>query len=659
MRPCALLSSAGCAAAVFPAGVQASTGDGPVVAVVVLPDLAGFLLLLFLVVAVVAASTALVIRRYHVHREALRLSEETSRVLLNASADPSYLLDAEGRILAMNQAARLQSDAPAPGSSLFDRFPPQLAASRRAAVDMVLQNGKPLRLEDQYEEGFWEHTIHPILDTAGRTTRIAFSSRDVSQRRQLETTLQSTVKFLRLILESSRSVAIISTDRQGLVQFWNAGATHLLGYATADAVGALRLPEILPGGHEPVHEELMAVMTRVLGHGETVQESLPVRRSDGRVRTLRITFSPEIEPNGIVEGMLLIGEDITEQERSRKETEQAVRQLRLLAFTLNCAKDAFVITDLDNIVLYVNQAFIDTYGYSEEEIIGKNVMIIRSSSIAGDLSERIRSGTRTGGWSGEIMNRRKNGEEFPVELWTSTVRNDQGEAVALVGVAREITERKRSEDQIRSSLAEKEILLKEIHHRVKNNLQIITSLLNLQSSKAESVEIQAILQESQTRVKSMALVHEELYQSDDFARVDFADYIRRLTTNLFRTYQTTPAAVSLLVDVQELFLPVDTAVPCGLIINELVSNALKHAFRDGQGGTVTIQLQSDGALYVLSVSDDGIGLPAGLDPETTETLGLQLVSTLTHQLGGTLAVVRNGGTRFEVQFVDQQQRKRG
>jgi two-component sensor histidine kinase len=173
----------------------------------------------------------------------------------------------------------------------------------------------------------------------------------------------------------------------------------------------------------------------------------------------------------------------------------------------------------------------------------------------------------------------------------------------------------------------------------------------------ESAEIQSLLRESQTRVKSMALVHEELYQSEDFSRVDFADYIRRLTTNLFHTYQTGPVPISLLVDVQELFLTVDTAIPCGLIINELVSNALKHAFRGREGGTVTIQLQSDGVLYLLRVSDDGIGLPPEIDPATTESLGLQLVSTLSHQLGGTLAVIRDRGTRFEIQFVEQQQRR--
>jgi PAS domain S-box-containing protein len=598
------------------------------------------------------------LRRNRRHRLELRLSEQTSLALLNASTDPSYLLDAECRIIAMNHAAGLLPGVPAPGTTFFDFIPPALAASRRAAMETVLSNRKPVRLEDRYDGKHYEHTIYPVLDASGKPTRIAFSTRDVTERRQLEETLQSTVQYLRLILESSRSVGIVSTDRLGVVHFWNTGATHILGFSPEDVVGKVRLNEFLPSGDHHGEERLMGLMTRVMGGGETVQESFSLRHRDGRERMIRLTFSPEIEPLGLVQGMLLIGEDITEQEHARRETDQAERQLRLLAFTLNCAKDAFVITDLQNMVIYVNQAFIDTYGYTEDEIIGKDVMVIRSSRVAKELSERIRQGTRAAGWSGEIMNRRKDGEEFPVELWTSTVRNDHGEPVALVGVAREITERRRTEDQIKASLAEKEVLLKEIHHRVKNNLQIITSLLSLQSGKVESPEIQSLLRESQTRVKSMALVHEELYQSEDFSRVDFADYIRRLTSNLFHTYQTGPIPISLLVDVQELFLTVDTAVPCGLIINELVSNALKHAFRNREGGTVTIRLQSDGAFYVLTVSDDGIGLPPGIDPATTESLGLQLVSTLTHQLGGTLSVTRDQGTRFEVQFVEQQQRRK-
>lgn len=615
------------------------------------------LILLFLVACSVLGLGWLLVRYVSRQRTDSRLGEDTSRALLNASTDPCYLLDAAGRVLAMNHAARTLPDVPAAGSSLFSRIPSALATSRLAALEQVMLSRQPLRLEDQHEGKHFEHNLYPIPDPGGVITRATFSTRDVTERHGLEATLSSTVQFLRQILESSTTVAIISTDRQGLVLFWNTGAGNVLGFDADETVGQKTVEQLLPSDDASSQEVLMKVMMRVLGGGETVVHIMPFIHRDGRRRTLRVTFSPQHDNAGAVQGMLLIGEDITERELARRETEQAERQLRLLAFTLNCAKDAFVISDLDDHVLYVNQAFTDMYGYTEEELIGNDVTMVRSLRTPPELSERIRQGTRGAGWSGEVMNRRKDGTEFPVELWTSTVRNDQGEPVALVGVAREITERKAAEDKIRASLHEKEVLLKEIHHRVKNNLQVITSLLSLQSAKIPGAEIQAILKESQTRVKSMALVHEELYQSEDFSRVDFADYIRRLTSNLFHTYQTGPVVVSLRVDVEKVYLTVDTAIPCGLIINELVSNALKHAFHGRAEGSITIRLQRDGAAHVLTVSDDGVGLPLEVDPRTTETLGLQLVSTLTRQLGGSLAVTREKGTQFELRFVEQLQRR--
>jgi len=618
-----------------------------------------FAIPLFLLACSTVALGWIVLRRRARQRRDLRISEETSRALLNASADPSYLLDAGGGILAMNQAARALPLAPPAGSSFFSMFPPSLAATRRAAFEQVIQNGQPLRLEDQHDGKHFEHSLHPVPDPRGLPTRITFSTRDVTDRRQLEATLSNTVQFLRQILESSTTVAIISTDRQGKVLFWNTGAGNVLGFGTDETVDRVTLETLLPPDDVKARESLMQAMTQVLGGQETVALVMPFRHKDGRNRTLQLTISPQQEGTGQIQGMLLIGEDITERELARRETEQAERQVRLLAFTLNCAKDAFVITDMDNRILYVNQAFVDTYGYTEDELTGKDILIIRSPTVSSELSDSISQGTRSSGWSGEIMNRRKNGEDFPVELWTSTVRNDQGQPVALVGVAREITERKETENQIKASLEEKEILLKEIHHRVKNNLQVITSLLSLQSAKIPNQDIQAILKESQTRVKSMALVHEELYQSEDLSRIDFADYIRRLTTNLFHTYQTGPVHISLLVDIEEVFLTVDTAIPCGLIVNELVSNALKHAFRGRQGGTVTIRLQRDEADFLLTVRDDGVGLAGDIDPAVTETLGLQLVTTLTRQLGGKLSVFRDEGTRFEIRFVEQVPHRRG
>jgi two-component sensor histidine kinase len=233
---------------------------------------------------------------------------------------------------------------------------------------------------------------------------------------------------------------------------------------------------------------------------------------------------------------------------------------------------------------------------------------------------------------------------------TAIVRNDLGEPVATVAVTRDITERVDADGRIRASLKEKEVLLKEIHHRVKNNLQVISSLLNLQSAQEQNPAILAALKESQGRVRSMALVHEELYRSTDLADIPMDSYIRKLTANLFFAYQSTTTKVTLDIQARDVYLPIDTAVPCGLIINELVSNSLKHAFTKRSKGMVTVRFHHEGQIYHLVVSDDGVGLPRGLDIEKTESLGLQLVSTLTKQLRGTIGVACNKGTTFSLSF---------
>jgi two-component sensor histidine kinase len=276
--------------------------------------------------------------------------------------------------------------------------------------------------------------------------------------------------------------------------------------------------------------------------------------------------------------------------------------------------------------------------------------VVRSAHAGDALARTISLATRQGGFTGEVINRRKDGHEFPVELWTSVVRNDAGEPVALVGVARDITGRKKAEEQIRLSLREKEVLLKEIHHRVKNNLQVISSLLSLQASRLTNTETLAAFRESQARVKSMALVHEELYQSEDLSCIDFGDYLHRLGASLVNMYRTPMSSIEVVIDAERVYLSVDAAVPCGLIVNELVSNAMKHAFAGRTRGTVRVSFVHCDPRSALTVQDDGIGLPAGIDVGATESLGLQLVNALVHQLGGTLAVDREGGTTFKVEF---------
>jgi len=224
----------------------------------------------------------------------------------------------------------------------------------------------------------------------------------------------------------------------------------------------------------------------------------------------------------------------------------------------------------------------------------------------------------------------------------------------FIGTVLDITDRKLAQEQIQASLEEKVVLLKEIHHRVKNNLQIISSLLSLQSSYIEEPQTQAILQECQNRVSSMALIHEQLYESENFAKIDFAEYIHNLIANLSSSYETYECIIEWKINIDNIFLDLDEAIPCALIINELVSNSLKYAFPKRDRGEIIINFrQLDENSLCLTIKDNGIGIPQDLDLDNTNTLGLQLVKALTEQLQGNLVLNRNQGTEFKILFEEQ------
>jgi len=229
-----------------------------------------------------------------------------------------------------------------------------------------------------------------------------------------------------------------------------------------------------------------------------------------------------------------------------------------------------------------------------------------------------------------------------------------------IRLQQEITAHEHAEDRIRRSLKEKENLLAEIHHRVKNNLQVISSLLSLQSVYIKDEKALSLVRNCEDRIRSMALVHEKLYLSEDLSRIDFSHYIKSIATRLFQTHGVDSRVVTFSPGVNDLLLTIETAIPLGLILNELISNALRHAFPGGREGRITVELDSDDGHgeYTLTVADDGIGFPAGVDSQNAETLGLLLVNLLTDQLGGTVELDRNGGTSFRVAFKEQTYKRR-
>jgi PAS domain S-box-containing protein len=241
-----------------------------------------------------------------------------------------------------------------------------------------------------------------------------------------------------------------------------------------------------------------------------------------------------------------------------------------------------------------------------------------------------------------------------VQTYTEGVRYGEEEKNILKFVSDQVAmavHRKRTEAQIKAQLLEKDVLLKEVHHRVKNNMQVISSLLNLQSRRVKDPAVNEMFKESQRRIRSMALIHERLYRSSDLSRIEFSQYLRDLATHLFHSYQVDAARVQLKVEAQEVHLNINTAIPCGLIVNELISNTLKHGFPEGRKGRLEIGLSAvpeDG--YAIRVEDDGVGFPEELDFRKTNTLGMQIVNTLVEQIGGRLELRRGPGTIFRLEF---------
>jgi two-component sensor histidine kinase len=237
------------------------------------------------------------------------------------------------------------------------------------------------------------------------------------------------------------------------------------------------------------------------------------------------------------------------------------------------------------------------------------------------------------------------------DLSVFTVRATDSDPILLIGMTTDITESKRAEAALRSSLAEKESLLKEVHHRVKNNLQIISSLFHLQDRNVQNPEVHGFLRDTQNRVRSMALLHETLYRSGDLAKVRFRHYVKSICALLARSYASDAERIRLQHDIADVTLDMDQAIPAGLIISELVTNAFKHAFLSRSRGEILVEFQTaDEHHRILRVSDNGVGLPAETRPQNAETLGLLLVSSLSRQLDGRMSVRSEMGTVFEIVF---------
>ncbi|MEZ5626500.1 MAG: PAS domain S-box protein [Rhodocyclaceae bacterium] len=383
--------------------------------------------------------------------------------------------------------------------------------------------------------------------------------------------------------------------------------------------------------------------------GATPRFDIEKRMAGTSMVTIDLILSPVHNEAGTVTHLIYSAIDVSDRkagEAALARSEQRFRQV------VESAPDGLAMVDTHGHMVLVNTGMESIFGYTRGEMLGNTIEMLmpkRHRSAHGALFQGYLEEPTARDMAGrrELYARRKDGSEFPVEIGLNPIPTETGTMV--LATIQDVTRRKADRQMIERALEEKTVLLHEIHHRVKNNLQVISSLLNLQARNADPSVRQA-LSESQGRVKAMALIHQLLYERNDFSQVDLGAYLQRLCVLLQESYRDGPARFTLQVNAaDEVHLNLQRAVPCGLLVNELVTNAIKHAFPDGRSGHIDVTLVPiDDNQCAITVADDGIGLPDDVAPGTSRSLGMQLIPLLSDQAGGQWQVFREHGTRFEL-----------
>ncbi|PKL67448.1 MAG: hypothetical protein CVV28_06210 [Methanobacteriales archaeon HGW-Methanobacteriales-1] len=485
---------------------------------------------------------------------------------------------------------------------------------------------------------------------------------------QTEKELKQSEKRFRQILENSLDAAYRRNLDIDEYDYLSPVIEQVLGYSTEEFI-SLPSTKILELIHPHDRENVDNIFVNALsGKTKTYNIEYRFKQKDGQYKWVN-DFGSIVQDE---DSMFLIGSvhDINERkkgeearkkgEERRKKGEKSLRESEEKYKTLfESDPDYTILVGLDGTILDFNAAAEQITGKHKEELVGKNYMeleIFPKEDI--DLLEEkfsdLFKNEDVAHFECRILDR--NGVIRWVETSLTIINKDNAPAYILV-ISSDITERKQAENKIIQSLQEKEVLIREIHHRVKNNMQIISSLLNLQMQHEDLDETVNVLKESQGRVKSMAMIHEKLYQSPNFTDINFKEYIDKLVFDIFYSYGIKIGTIKSVLDIEDINLNIETAIPLGLIVNEMVTNIVKYAFPKDKG-TITINLKSLPDRMQLTIRDDGIGLPEYLDIENTETLGFQLVNSLVSQIDGKIELYRVNGTEFKITFKELKYKER-
>ena len=474
--------------------------------------------------------------------------------------------------------------------------------------------------------------------------------RDRTEQKKAQQELMRSEAIKQSIMESTYGINIWAVDtrcryiffndahRKGMKEVWNADIQ--LGECLLNYIS------------DPEYREQVRQNYDKLFQGESNHSTDRLQASDGSYHYYENTGYPVYGESGEIIGATFYTTDITERIELEKQLKQSLALLRSI---MNAPPDVIILSvDRDYRYIFFNNAHREAMQkvWGAEPVMGQRVLDLLSDP---EYRGRVRSAydkVLAGGYISSIDEfSNANGNKLYYQNISAPIYNQDGEIIGLTLFILDVTEQTKAEEAIRESLHEKEILLKEVHHRVKNNLQIISSMLNMQIEMSRNQNVQFELREGQNRINTMALIHDQLYQSDNLAEIEIEDYIRSLVNYVIDTFRIHGASVNTEFRLSQMHLHLDQAIPLGLIINELVSNAMKYAFQDRESGTIVIGMEEHaGSRLVFSVQDDGAGLPEGFNPESLNTLGLQMIRALSQQLEGDFTLKTENGVRAEISF---------
>ncbi len=468
---------------------------------------------------------------------------------------------------------------------------------------------------------------------------------EAEKNRGLNRVLQESENRYRTIREEMNE-GYYETDLKGNFTFLNQSFSDITGYS---------MNEILESnyrdyGDENITSAAFDVFHKVYETGKSMKApDWKIKGKDGEVRFIELSVSLIADASGSPKGFRGVIRDITD--RKNAEIQLKVSEEKYRSVVENAS--ILIVIIQKGLIQYVNPMSLQISGYSPAEMAGRSITDLIHPLDHPALLEMYSQNLQGNRYPGRNEYRAFHRDGSMRWIVISGAPITWNSSPAILYFVTDITRIKAAEEQMHTSLREKETLLREVHHRVKNNFQIIISLINLQSRKIVDPALLALYTETQNRIRAMSLIHENLYRAGTFSGINFGAYLKTLMENLRLNYSSTDQEIELRSSLEDIELGIDQAIPCGLIINEILTNCFKHAFPPGFKGPKTIEvslLTHAGDMVELRVADNGVGLPDGITPGSAGTLGMSLISTLAVQAKGTVSVEKNGGTRFAIHF---------